>query len=436
MTAHGRSTVQHDVVIVGGGPAASFTALFLLQQGIRPLIVERESFPRFHIGESLTGEVGGILRDLGLEAELAARRFPIKHGVTVYGAKGTNTFWVPVMRRHHDGDLTSTTTWQVRRDEFDRFLLETAVARGASLVKGDADGVLRDAGAVCGVWVKTAEGPREVRCRILVDASGQKTCLANQGDTGPKQRGNYEKQIGIFSRVTGAVRDPGDAEGNTLIFYQEKHHWAWFIPISDTETSIGVVVPGEHFSRSGTSLEEFLEWKLRHLNPALTARLETITFTEPVRTASNYSYQVKGFTGPGFVCVGDSHRFTDPIFSFGVFFSANEAKLAAAAIRDVLANSTERSKDPFAGYEATCDFGQQVIQDVIDFFWEYPLAFQMMAHKSHKGEITDCFAGRVYPAHQPSEAVLTMRRMLQRVRTPGAVPEPVGAGSHPALGSR
>jgi len=60
---------------------------------------------------------------------------------------------------------------------------------------------------------------------------------------------------------------------------------------------------------------------------------------------------------------------------------------------------------------------------VIDFFWEYPLAFQMMAHKSHKGEITDCFAGRVYPAHQPSEAVLTMRRMLARVRTPQ--PEPV-----------
>ena len=91
----------HDVVIVGGGPAASFTALFLLEHGIRPLIVERDSFPRFHIGESLTGEVGGILRDLGLEADLAARRFPVKHGVTVYGASGTNTFWVPVMRRHH-----------------------------------------------------------------------------------------------------------------------------------------------------------------------------------------------------------------------------------------------------------------------------------------------------------------------------------------------
>jgi 1H-pyrrole-2-carbonyl-[peptidyl-carrier protein] brominase len=408
----------HEVVIVGGGPAASFTALFLLEHGIRPLIVERDSFPRFHIGESLTGEVGGILRDLGLEADLAARRFPVKHGVTVYGASGTNTFWVPVMRRQHDGDLTSTTTWQVRRDEFDRFLLETAAARGATVMKGEADGVLREEGTVRGLRVRTAEGVESISCRILVDASGQKTFLANQGVTGPKERGNYEKQVGIFSRVTGAVRDPDEAAGNTLIFYQEKHHWAWFIPLSETETSIGVVVPGEHFSQSGKSTEEFLEWKLRNLNPALTARLRNIRFTEPVRTASNYSYRVKNFTGPGFVCVGDAHRFTDPIFSFGVFFSAHEAKLAAAAIRDVLVNSTEREADPFAEYEATCDFGQQVIQDVIDFFWEYPLAFQMMAHKSHKGEITDCFAGRVYPAHQPSEAVLTMRRMLERVRSP------------------
>ncbi|MFN9373587.1 MAG: NAD(P)/FAD-dependent oxidoreductase [Planctomycetaceae bacterium] len=424
MIAENRSLpLPHDVVIVGGGPAASFTALFLLKHGIQPLIVERDSFPRFHIGESLTGEVGGILRELGLEAELASRQFPIKHGVTVYGANGTNTFWVPVMRRQHDGDLTSTTTWQVRRDEFDQFLLETAVARGATVVKGDADGVLRDGDAVCGLRVKTAEGLREFPCRILVDASGQKTFLANQGVTGPKERGSYEKQVGIFSRVTGAVRDLGEAAGNTLIFYQEKHHWSWFIPLSETETSIGVVVPGEHFSQSGKSTEEFLEWKLRNLNPALTARLQNIEFTEPVRTASNYSYHVKNFTGPGFVCVGDSHRFTDPIFSFGVFFSANEAKMAAAAIRDVLANGAEHEADPFAEYEATCDFGQQVIQDVIDFFWEYPLAFQMMAHKSHKGEITDCFAGRVYPAHQPSEAVLTMRRMLARVRTPQ--PEPV-----------
>ncbi len=414
----------HDVVIVGGGPAGAFTALFLLKYGIRPLIIERESFPRFHIGESLTGEVGGILRDLGLEADLAERQFPIKHGVTVYGAKGTNAFWVPVMRRQHDGDLTSTTTWQVRRDEFDRFLLDTAVARGATVIKGEADTVLREGDAVCGLQVKTAEGLRQVSSRILVDASGQKTFLANQRVTGPKERGNYEKQVGIFSRVTGAVRDPGDAAGNTLIFYQQKHHWAWFIPLSETETSIGVVVPGEHFSQSGKSTEDFLKWKLRNLNPALTARLQNITFTEPVRTASNYSYHVKNFTGPGFVCVGDSHRFTDPIFSFGVFFSAHEAKLAADAICKVLESSTERSADPFADYEATCDFGQQVIQDVIDFFWEYPLAFQMMAHKSHKGEITDCFAGRVYPAHQPSEAVQTMRRMLQRVRTLSY--EPVG----------
>jgi len=416
-------TNHHDVIIVGGGPAASFSALFLLQQGIEPLIVERDSFPRFHIGESLTGEVGGILRELGLEADLAAFRFPVKYGVTVYGANGTNTCWVPVMKRQTGGDLASTTTWQVRRDEFDLFLQKTALERGAKLLKADAEKALVEDGAVCGLRVSTPEGTRDLSCRVLIDASGQKTFLANQGITGPKERGGYEKQVGIFSRVKGAIRDPGEASGNTLIFYQDKHHWAWFIPLSDEETSIGVVVPGDHFAKSGLSTEDFLAWKLKNLNPALTERLHNIEFTEPVRTASNYSYHVKNFTGPGFVCVGDSHRFTDPIFSFGVFFSANEAKMAAREIATALQRSTERTSEAFAEYERLCDFGQQTIQDLIDFFWEYPLAFQMMAFKTHPDQITDCFAGRVYPAHQPSEAVLTMRRMLARVRDP----EPVAA---------
>ena len=171
---------------------------------------------------------------------------------------------------------------------------------------------------------------------------------------------------------------------------------------------ISGLAAGQHTALSGLSPCPF--------NPALTCRLQEIEFTEPVRTAFKESCHIRDSTGPGFLWVGDSHRFTDPIFSFGVCFSANEAKLAAGAIAEVLSRSAERDPNPVAAYEATSDFGQQVIEDVIDVFWEYPLAFQMMAHKSHTGEITDCFAGRVYPAHQPSEAVVTMRRMLNRLR--------------------
>ena len=85
-----------DVIIVGGGPAGAASALYLLQKGIKPVILEKERFPRYHIGESLTGEVGKSLRELGLEDKMDAARYPIKHGVNVYGPSGANSFWVPV----------------------------------------------------------------------------------------------------------------------------------------------------------------------------------------------------------------------------------------------------------------------------------------------------------------------------------------------------
>jgi len=77
----------------------------------------------------------------------------------------------------------------------------------------------------------------------MIDASGQGTFLANRGVIGPKDRGNYDKQLAVFSQVTGAIRDEGDVRDNTLIFYQKKNHWAWFIPLDKDVVSIGVVTP-------------------------------------------------------------------------------------------------------------------------------------------------------------------------------------------------
>ena len=103
------------VVIIGGGPAGAASAMFLAQHGIASTIVERESFPRYHIGESMSGECGAIVRLLGLEDEMTRRNFPIKRGLTVYGSGGTNAWFVPVMGRDNDWNLFPQTTWQVRR---------------------------------------------------------------------------------------------------------------------------------------------------------------------------------------------------------------------------------------------------------------------------------------------------------------------------------
>lgn len=409
-----------DVAIVGGGPAATFTALYLLEQGITPLIIEQETFPRFHIGESLTGEVGAALRKLGLESKMNAAKYPVKYGVKVYGQGGNNQFWVPVMKRVRPGQggLTAAHTWQVRRDEFDSMLLDEACSRGALHLRGSAEAVCHDQQQVTGLVVATDSGKVVIQSKVVVDASGQKTFLAHQGVTSSKERGAYSNQIALYSRVRGAARDQGEDSGNTLIFYSDRHRWSWFIPISEDQTSLGLVVPAKELAQSGLSPEEFYFDRIQTLNPALSNRLRQTDYTEKVRCSSNYSYRIHNFTGPGFLCVGDSHRFLDPIFSFGLHFASHEAKIAADHLAKSLQTGAWAEQNPYIDYARQVERGQQVIQVLIDFFWDYPLAFQLMAHKTHIEDVADCFAGRIY-SETPNEAVREMQKILQRKQEAG-----------------
>src|SRR5687768_17000979 len=180
--------MKTEVVIVGGGPGGSAAAMFLLREGIKPVIIEKESFPRFHIGESMTGECGDLVRELGFGEEMNKRGHPIKHGVKVFGQ---HSWWVPVMLRDENNQLKDRTTWQVRRSDFDKMMLEEAVARGATLIPGQATRpLLNDQGAVVGVEVRTADGGlMKIESELLLDCSGQHTFLAKSGITGPKYLG-------------------------------------------------------------------------------------------------------------------------------------------------------------------------------------------------------------------------------------------------------
>lgn len=182
------------------------------------------------------------------------------------------------------------------------------------------------------VWLG---GFETVEAAVVLDCSGQATFLANAGVTGPKYLGNYDKQIAIFSQVKGTVRDSGSSrledKDNTLIFYQKKFHWAWFIPLDEDVVSVGVVSPSAYFQAMGESPQEFLVRELRELNDELTRRLPSIDLVEDVHVIPNYSYQVKGFCGKGYICIGDAHRFIDPIFSFA---DSGHARGAAGSHRD------------------------------------------------------------------------------------------------------
>jgi len=392
---------KHPVIIIGGGPAGAVTAMYLLRRGIRPVIIERDIFPRYHVGETMTGATAVALRELGLGDALDAQRYPIKHGVTFYGTDGKNAFWVPIKRRNAENVQVPNQTWSVMRSTFDQILFNGALERGAEWIRATAVAPIRKDDRVIGLSVRTPGGTTEnLFSEVLIDASGSATFLANQRVTGPKLRGNYDKQIALFTQFSGTIRDSGseahEQPGNVLLYYEKKNHWAWFIPIGEELTSVGVVFPAEYFKQAALSKEEMVLRECRTMNAALSKRLPDLTFREQVYAAPNFSYRVMNYTGKGFLCVGDAHRFIDPIFAYGIFFAVQEGEFAAEAIARLLSEGTRTNGNPFVEYEALCDQGNDITQDFIDCLWDYPLAFQRMVVYKHREAIIDIFAGRIY----------------------------------------
>ena len=334
---------------------------------------------------------------------MARRGFPLKTGVKVLGRGARSEFFVQVQRP----------TWQVRRAEFDEILLRRAIGKGVVHRLGAAREVIRDGERVVGLRYRPADAAAEpedadalveVRCRVLADASGHSAFLSRAQVAGPRRIDAFNRQVAAFSQFRGAVRDPGEMGNNTFIFYGETYHWAWFIPLSPEITSVGVVVPAAGYKARGKDPEALLRWGLDEINPDLRRRMAGCERTEEVRFVSNYSYRIEPFAGDGWLCVGDAHRFTDPIFSFGVSLAMAEARAAARAIREGLQGGDVRG--PFERYAARCDTGQEAAYDLIRYFWKYPAFFGLQARGAMRRDFVQLLAGDVYGPELPALAMM------------------------------
>jgi halogenation protein CepH len=336
---------ETDVVVVGGGPGGSTLATLIAMRGHSVVLLEKEKFPRWSIGESLLpSTVHGVCRLTGVADELAKAGFTKKRGGTQrWGANPEPWTFAFSVSPKMAGETSFA--YQVERSKFDQILLNHARHMGVDVREQHAvTDVIEDEVRVRGVSYTDAEGNAgAIRARYVVDASGNKSRIYQRvGAT--RQYSEFFRSLALFGYFEGGKRLPEPNSGNILSCAFDSG-WFWYIPLSPTLTSVGAVVRREQASKIQGDPEKALMALIAEC-PMISDYLRNAKrVTEgdygQLRTRKDYSYANTKFWRPGMALVGDTACFVDPIFSSGVHLATYGALLAARSINSVLAQTVD-----------------------------------------------------------------------------------------------
>ena len=379
---------------MGGGPAGSTVAALVAEQGFRVGLLEREQKPPFKVGESLVPYTYGTFERLGLVERFKKSHFQRKHSVQFFSAsgKGSAPFYFSETDPHE-----RSSTWQVRRSEFDGLLLERAVELGVQFRHGvQVQDVVFEGEQAVGIRAQDATGAvAEIPARVVVDATGRNALLARK--LGLRVAEPNLKKVSIFSHFRGARRDAGIDEGATLIMHtRNRDSWFWYIPLAGDVVSVGVVGDLEYLLGRGADAQVRFEQEIRNC-PALEERVASAEQGFPVRVVQDFSYCAEQIAGDGWVLVGDAFAFLDPIYSTGVLLALKSGELAADTICHGLTTG-DLSGAALGAFAEEFLAGMRAFRKLVYAFYDRRFNFAdfLKAHPECRQGVIDILAGNVF----------------------------------------
>ncbi|WP_397450285.1 NAD(P)/FAD-dependent oxidoreductase [Pseudomonas sp. NA-150] len=332
---------RRQVVVIGAGPSGAIAAALLKRQGHDVLIIERQLFPRFSIGESLLSHCLDFVEEAGMLEAVQAAGFQVKNGAAFA--------WRDQYSDFNFGDTFSKgkpTTFQVERAAFDKLLADQAELQGVEIRYQQAIVAADFAAAKPQLSVRREDGSEyQLEADFVLDASGYGRVLPRLLDL--EAPSNFPIRQAVFTHVEDHIDSPTFDREKILISTHPEHRdiWFWLIPFSHGRCSMGVVAAAERFKDKPDDLDACLRSFIDQ-TPHLKALLHKAIWDTPARLIGGYSANVKTLHGPGFALLGNAAEFLDPVFSSGVTIAMRSASMAAAVLhRQLLGESVDWQKE-------------------------------------------------------------------------------------------
>ncbi|MDL5055697.1 NAD(P)/FAD-dependent oxidoreductase [Oscillatoria laete-virens NRMC-F 0139] len=382
---------EYDAIVIGSGPAGSCASALLAEKGHKILVLEREKFPRYHIGESLLPFTHEPLKRLGVIDKLRDAKFVKKYSVQLWVQSGKQSLPFYFSTRY---DMDIAQTWQVLRSEFDQILQNNAREKGAEVIEEmTVREFLKDSERVVGVKAIDKQGKwHEYRAPITLDCTGRESLAASRHDWRVKDPSL--NKVAVWTYYKGAKRDPGIDEGATTVAYVKDKAGSGTSAAqrhaerrrrADGNTCSATARAIRRKSSTGSAGNK---WIIEHL-----AEGQQVG---PYFTTGEYSYRSKFAAIEGLVLVGDAYGFLDPVFSSGVMLALKSGMLAADTV-DGCIRKKDFSTQNFTEYARTMKQGIENMRRLVYAFYDLNFSFRKVTDKYPEtaGLFTDCLSGDV-----------------------------------------